>query len=115
MGGRGRLRAEGEGGGSVWARIERNGGLLLLLLDFVGVLTTWSSSSSCSETVYECFNFEGEVIGDAAFRLGGVAGRSLTAVGDPGDAGRRKGEERGELSEDLNEACNGSQPREEAS
>lgn len=85
--------------------------LLLLPLDLVGVLRIdcSSSSSSCSETVYECFSFEGEVIGDAAFRLGGVAGLSLTAVGEPGDAGRRNGEERGELSEDLNEALRTSQ------
>jgi hypothetical protein len=75
------------------------------VVDFVGVLfNSASSSSSCSETVYDCLSFDGEVIGDAAFRLGGVAGLSLTAVGDPGDAGRRKGEERGELREGLNEA-----------
>ena len=74
------------------------------LLGLVGVFNTTSSSSSCSETVYVCLSFEGEVIGEAAFRLGGVAGLSLTAVGDPGDAGRRKGEERGEPTEDLKEA-----------
>lgn len=36
----------------------------------VGVdMMTESSSSSSSETVYECLSFEGEVIGDAALRL----------------------------------------------
>lgn len=42
-------------------------------------------------------------MGDAPLRfVGGVFGRWLTAVGEPGDAARRNGEERGELNvEDL--------------
>jgi len=51
-------------------------------------------------------SFDGEVIGDAPLRfVGGVLGRPLTVVGELGDAGRRKGDERGELKEeDLYEA-----------
>jgi hypothetical protein len=52
-------------------------------------------------------------MGDACDRLGGVAGLSLTAVGELGDAGRRKGEERGELREDLKVDCHGYQHRHE--
>lgn len=63
--------------------------------------------------MYECFSFDGEVIGDAALRLGGVAGLSLATVGDPGEAGRRKGEERGELIEDLKEAFGPRQHRQD--
>jgi hypothetical protein len=56
-----------------------------------------SSSSSSSDTVYDCLSLEGEVIGEAPRCDGGVEGRSLVDVGDEGEAGRRKGEERGEL------------------
>lgn len=45
---------------------------------------------------------DGEVIGEAPLRfVGGVFGRPETRVGDPGEAGRRKGDERGELKVDL--------------
>lgn len=51
-------------------------------------------------------SLDGEVIGDAPLRfVGGVLGRPLTWVGELGEAGRRKGDERGELKEeDLYEA-----------
>lgn len=66
----------------------------LYVVALVGVKISDSSSSS-SDTVYECFNFEGEVIGEAAVRLvlGGVLG--LFDVGEAGEAGLRNGEERG--------------------
>ncbi len=64
-----------------------------------------SSSSSSSETVYDCLSLEGEVIGEACDLLGGVADLSLAAVGELGEAGLRKGEERGELRDDLKVDC----------
>lgn len=76
-------------------------------VDFVGVPIT-SSSSSSSDTVYDCLSLDGEVIGDAPLCDGGVEGRSLVDVGEEGDAGLRKGEERGELRK---EDCD-HQPRE---
>lgn len=87
------LWAVGDGGGSVCAL--RNVGPFVL----DGVETIISSSSSSSETVYACFNFEGEVNGEAALLLvGGVAGLPLLVkVGEPGEAGLRKGDDRGEL------------------
>jgi hypothetical protein len=59
-----------------------------------------SSTSSSSDTVYDCLSFDGEVIGDAPLCDGGVDGRSLVEVGDEGDAGLRKGEERGLFRKD---------------
>ena len=47
---------------------------------------------------------EGDVIGDAPRWLGGVTG-VRTGVGELGEAGRRKGEDRGELKDDLYEDC----------
>ncbi len=45
---------------------------------------------------------DGDVIGEAPLRfVGGVAGLPLTRVGELGEAGRRKGDDRGELKEDL--------------
>lgn len=92
LGGSGSLR-DGDGGGSVCALMKDVG----FLEDLVGVLAMSSSSSSSSETVYDCLSFDGDVIGDAPRCEGGVDGRSLTWVGDCGEAGLRKGEDRGEL------------------
>lgn len=68
---------------------------------------TINDSSSSSDTVYECLSLEGEVIGEAPalLVLGGVLG--LFEEGDAGDAGRRKGDERGTVvvGGDLNEDC----------
>ena len=50
-------------------------------------------------------SLEGEVIGEAPLLfVGGVFGVRLATVGDPGEAGRRNGEDRGELKVDLYEA-----------
>lgn len=51
--------------------------------------------------VKDCFNFEGDAIGDCPFfpgeGFGGVEGLPTTAVGEDGEEGRRNGEARGEL------------------
>lgn len=96
-------RTVGDGGGSVCA-------LANLEFPFVleGVESKISSSSSSSDTVYACLSFDGEVIGDAPLRfVGGVAGLPLlTKVGEPGEPGRRNGDDRGELLKvDLYEDC----------
>lgn len=96
-------RAVGDGGGSVCALRNDEAPFV-----FDGVETKISSSSSSSDTVYACLSFDGEVIGDAPLRLvGGVAGLPLlTKVGDPGEPGRRNGDDRGELLKvDLYEDC----------
>jgi hypothetical protein len=83
----------GDGGGSVCAR--RNVDVSFVALDGVEI-TTESSSSSSSETVYACLSFDGDVMGEAPLRfVGGVDGRPLlTRVGELGDAGRRNGDDR---------------------
>jgi hypothetical protein len=74
----------GEGGGSV--------------RDLIASGLT-SASSSCSSAVNDCFNLEGDVIGEGPLLLGGVEGLPMTVVGEEGEEGRRKGEARGELND----------------
>ena len=59
----------------------------------------FGSSSSSSSAVNDCFNLEGEVIGEGPFLLGGVEGLPMTVVGEEGEDGRWKGDERGELKD----------------
>lgn len=49
-------------------------------------------SSLSSDAVYDCLSFEGDAIGEA-----GVEGRPITVVGELGEAGRRKGDERNDM------------------
>jgi hypothetical protein len=79
-----RPRVVGEGGGSV--------------RDLIASGLT-SASSSCSSAVNDCFNLEGDVIGEGPLLLGGVEGLPMTVVGEEGEEGRRKGEARGELND----------------
>ena len=100
--GEGGRQAVAEGGGSVCALLN------VCSEDGLEGVETISCSSSSSDTVYACLSFEGEVIGEVPLLfVGGVAGLPLMIVGEPGEAGRRNGDERGELKEDLYEACSG--------
>lgn len=67
---------------------------------FVGVMIIDSSSSS-SDTVYECFSFDGDDSGDAWTLevLGGVL--ALKAVGELGEPARRKGDDRVDIEKDC--------------
>ena len=47
----------------------------------------------------DCFNFEGDAIGEALAFPGGVDGLPMTVVGELGEDGRRNGEDRGELND----------------
>lgn len=94
---KGNLCAVGDGGGSVCALL--NDPESVFVFDGVEII---SSSSSSSDTVYACLSLDGEVMGDAPLLfVGGVFGLPLAVVGEPGEAGRRKGEDRGELNVDL--------------
>lgn len=93
-----------DGGGSVWALLNKGSEEEEEVLDFDGVDTktrsssSSTSSSSSSDTVYACLSLDGDVIGEAPLLLvGGVAGRPPDMVGELGEAGRRNGDERGEL------------------
>ncbi len=81
-----RPRPVGDGGGSV--------------CDLIDVGAVLSSSSSA---VKDCFNFEGDAIGDCPLlpgeECGDVDGLPTTVVGVEGEDGLRKGDARGELND----------------
>lgn len=79
-----RPRVVGEGGGSVCD---------LVAIGLISISSSWSSA------VNDCFNLEGDVIGETPVLLGGVDGLPMMVVGDDGEEGLRKGDARGELND----------------